>query len=63
MQTLGDSYNKGDTIAKNLPSGDGHQHGTVEDRSQIHNSHTDKWVKRDSETDRFIDRKSDQNPF
>lgn len=50
-------------MAKNPPSGDGHRHGQVTDRSQTHNPHTDRWVKRDTETERFIDQKHDKGPF
>lgn len=50
-------------MAKNPPSGDGHRHGSVRDRSQVHNPKTDRWVKRDTDTGRFIDQKADPAPF
>ncbi len=50
-------------MAKNPPYGDGHRHGAVKGRSQLHNPKTDKWVKRDTETGRFIDQKTDKDPF
>lgn len=50
-------------MAKNAPYGDGHRHGAVKDRSQVHNPHNDKWIKRDSDTGRFVDQKSDDGPF
>lgn len=50
-------------MAKNLPYGDGHRQGQVTDRSQTHNPHNDRWVKRDTDTGRFIDQKADNDPF
>lgn len=50
-------------MAKNPPTGDGHRHGAVKDRSQVYNPKTDDWTKRDSDTGRFMDRKSDDQPF
>lgn len=50
-------------MAKNPPVGDGHRQGAVRDRSQSHNPHNDRWVKRDTETGRFVDQKSDPEPF
>jgi hypothetical protein len=50
-------------MATNPPKGDNHRHGTVRDRSQAYNSHTDRWVKRNTETGRFNNQKSDRNPF
>jgi hypothetical protein len=50
-------------MAKNPPSGDGHRHGQVTDRSQTYNPHNDCWIKRDSESGRFIDQKADPRPF
>ncbi len=50
-------------MAKNPPYGDGHRAGQVTDRSQTHNPHNDRWVKRDTENGRFIDQKSDNDPF
>jgi hypothetical protein len=50
-------------MAKNPPTGDGHRIGAVRDRSQTHNPHNDRWVKRDTDTGRFIDQKSDGDPY
>jgi hypothetical protein len=50
-------------MATNPPTGDGHRNGAVRDRSQTHNPHTDRWVKRDTGSGRFIDQKSDDKPF
>ena len=50
-------------MAKNPPTGDGHRHGAVRDRSQVHNPTVDRWVKRDTDTGRFIDQKKDGEPF
>ena len=50
-------------MAKNLPYGDGHRQGQVTDRSQTHNPHNDRLVKRDTDTGRFIDQKADNDPF
>lgn len=50
-------------VAKNPPTGDGHRHGQVRDRSQTYNPHNDRYVKRDTDTGRFIDQKSDTKPF
>lgn len=41
-------------MATNPPKGDGHRHGAVRDRSQVHNPKVDRWVKRDS-NGRFMD--------
>lgn len=37
--------------------------GVVRDRSQVHNPHNDRWIKRDADTGRFIDQKADKEPF
>jgi hypothetical protein len=50
-------------MATNPPVGDGHRIGQVRDRSQTHNPHNDRWVKRDTETGRFMDQKADKEPF
>jgi hypothetical protein len=50
-------------MAKNPPKGDNHRVGAVRDRSQVHNPHTDRWVKRDSDSGRFMDQKADPKPF
>lgn len=51
------------TVAKNPPTGDGHRHGAVRERSQVHNPKNDCWVKRDTATGKFMDVKSDGTPF
>lgn len=49
-------------MAKN--TGQGHRHGSVDNRSQVYNPKTGDFVKRDTGTGRFIDRKtSDNGPF
>lgn len=50
-------------MAKNPPIGDGHRHGAVKDRSQVHNPQNDRWIKRDTETGKFMDQKHDNTPF
>lgn len=50
-------------MAKNVPYGDGHRQGQVTERSQIHNPHNDRWIKRDSDTGKFIDQKADKEPL
>ncbi len=50
-------------VAKNPPTGDGHRHGAVRERSQVQNPLTGIWTKRDTNTGRFIDGKSDGTPF
>jgi len=50
-------------MAKNGKSGDGHRNGQVTDRSQVHNGHIDRWIKRDSDNGRFMDQKQDGTPF
>lgn len=51
-------------MATNGKSGDNRRHGAVKQRSQVHNSKTGQWVKRNSETGRFMDVKtSDDKPF
>jgi hypothetical protein len=50
-------------MATNPPSGDGHRNGEVRERSQVHNPHNDRWVKRDTDTGRFMDQKADPRPF
>lgn len=51
------------TMATNKPYGDNHRQGAVKDRSQVHNPHNDRWIKRDSDTGKFIDQKADNEPF
>lgn len=50
-------------MATNKPTGDGQRRGAVRDRSQTHNPHTDRWVKRDTDSGRFLDQKADPKPF
>lgn len=50
-------------MAKNPPTGDGHRHGMVKERSQVHNPQNDTWTKRDTNTGRFMDQKADGTPF
>lgn len=50
-------------MAKNKPYGDNHRQGAVKDRSQVHNLHNDRHVKRDTNTGRFIDQKADKGTF
>lgn len=50
-------------MATNLPSGDGHRNGAVRNRSQVLNSRTGIWTKRDANTGKFIDGKADGTPF
>ena len=50
-------------MAINFPYGDSLRHGAVKGRSQVHNSKTDRWTKRDTETGRFKNVKSDTAPF
>ena len=50
-------------MATNPPTGDGHRNGAVKDRSQVKNTKTDTWTKRDAETGKFLDGKKDGKPF
>jgi hypothetical protein len=50
-------------MAKNPPTGDGHRHGIVKERSQTFNPKTEQYVKRDTNTGRFMDVKQDGTPF
>jgi hypothetical protein len=47
-------------MAKN--TGNGHRHGSVNDRTQVHNPQNNTWVKRDTNDGRFMDVKQG-NPF
>lgn len=44
-------------------TGMGHRTGAVRGRSQVRNTKTGTYVKRDSRTGRFMDGKSDNKPF
>jgi len=50
-------------MAKNIPYGDNSRKGQITDRSQAHNPHNNRWVKRDTDTGRFINQKADNEPF
>lgn len=49
-------------MAKNPPKGAGRR-GAVKGRSQVKNTKTGRWVKRDKATGQFMDQKSDGKPF
>ena len=44
-------------------TGDGFRYGEVRDRSQVFNSRSKKWTKRDSETGEFMYVNDDGTPF
>ncbi len=46
-------------MATNKPYGDNARKGAIKKRSQVENSKTGQWVKRDSDTGRFMDVKQD----
>jgi len=48
-------------MAKN--TGRGSRIGSVKNRTQVQNSKTDRYVKRDITTGQFINQKSDDKPF
>ncbi len=50
-------------MATNPPKNDGHRNGAVRDRTQVLNSTTGMWIKRDTHTGRFMDVKMDGTPF
>ena len=50
-------------MATNPPKGDGHRNGAVRDRSQVLNTKTGNYTKRDGNTGRFMDVKSDGTKF
>lgn len=50
-------------MAKNKPIGDNARRGAVRDRSQVQNSKTGLWVKRDADTGRFMDVKTTGGKF
>ncbi len=51
-------------MATNRPIGDNSRVGAVKGRSQIYNSTTGLWIKRDTQTGRFMDVKTSSNtPF
>jgi hypothetical protein len=51
------------TMAKNKPYGDNSRKGAVKNRSQVLNTKTNLFVKRDAETGRFMDVKSSGGKF
>ena len=50
-------------MATNPSRRDGHRNGAVRDRSQVHNSKVNRWVKRDTDSGRFMDQKENGSPF
>lgn len=51
-------------MATNKPYGDNSRIGAVKNRSQVYNTKTDTWVKRNSDTGQFMDMKTSSNtPF
>ncbi|MBQ7904484.1 MAG: hypothetical protein IJ361_01855 [Spirochaetaceae bacterium] len=50
-------------MATNPPVGDNRRNGAVSKRSQVLNSKTNLYVKRNTETGRFMDVKKDGTPF
>ena len=51
-------------MATNGKIGDNRRHGAVKNRTQVKNTKTGVWTKRDSETGRFMDGKtSSKTPF
>lgn len=50
-------------MATNPPTGDEHRNGAVRKRSQVLNTHTGHYVKRDTDSGRFLDQKADAKPF
>lgn len=50
-------------MATNPPTGDGHKHGPVKDRSQVFNPQNKCWVKRDGGSGQFMDQKADGSKF
>ena len=50
-------------MAKNGKTGDGHRTGAVDNRSQVLNTKTNLYVKRDAVTGKFLDVKSTGGKF
>ncbi len=48
-------------MAKN--TGEDFRRGSVNDRTQVYNPTTERWVKRDAETGKFMDQKADGQPY
>lgn len=63
MYISGIIHFKFNTMATNGKSGDNRRYGAVRDRSQVFNSQTQQWVKRDATTGRFMAVKQDGSKF
>ncbi len=50
-------------MAKNGKTGDGHRNGAVRSRTQVFNTKTGSWIKRDKDNGKFMDGKADNKPF
>lgn len=50
-------------MAKNGKTGDGHRNGAVDNRSQVLNTKTNLFVKRDTATGKFMDVKTSGGKF
>jgi len=50
-------------MAKNGKTGDGHRNGAVDNRSQVLNTKTNLYVKRDTSTGKFMDVKTSGGKF
>ena len=50
-------------MAKNKEAGDDRRVGAVKTRSQVKNTKTGRWVKRDAESGKFLDVKADTKKF
>ncbi|MCE7053688.1 hypothetical protein LZF95_03290 [Algoriphagus sp. AGSA1] len=50
-------------MATNKPYGDNARIGAVKNRSQVQNTKTGQWTKRDGNTGKFMDGKKDGTPF
>jgi hypothetical protein len=50
-------------MAKNKQVGDDHRVGAVKTRSQLKNTITGTWTKRDDKSGKFMDVKADPKPF
>jgi hypothetical protein len=50
-------------MATNKPTGDNRRVGAVKKRSQVLNTKTETWTKRDKASGQFMDQKSDKTKF
>jgi hypothetical protein len=50
-------------MAKSKEAGDDRRVGAVKKRSQVKNTKTGRWVKRDAESGKFMDVRSDKGKF